>query len=304
MPKRMEYPDSAPRQKLALKYDGPALKGGRMPAYEAGRAIAAAGRLVELSSKHLLGGDGQVTVEVDSQFREGSFEIAFSVVPWVNVQIGLIADPVLVKAVASVFGSFGLLWAIKELKGVIPDNININLTGNKFTFLKGGDHIEVDGNVGKLLMDGEAIEASRTLVEPLKKEGIDSLQSDPHNGKPLVLVKDDVRYFNIQPPPPEKVDHTEVSNPLLRIEAIVYNKGHKWHFSAGGSSYWAKITDKEFWDEISSGRALPMGTALHVEMVTKHTLRGGKVDTEHTITKVHKIFPGHGEYQEELPIGA
>lgn len=96
MPKRTESPDATMGQQLDLKYDGPALKGGRMPAQDAGLAIAAAGKLVELSSNYLLGGEGQVPAEVDSRFREGSFEIAFSVGPWVDVQFSLIAGQELI----------------------------------------------------------------------------------------------------------------------------------------------------------------------------------------------------------------
>jgi hypothetical protein len=189
----MTSDSGAPRIGLRLKYGGPALEGGHMNATDAGVAIAAAGRLIECASEVVLGAEGQVSLEVDAHFRDGSFDIQFSAVSWVNHVLAMVHYADLKTIVGIIFGEGGVLWLYARLRGKAE---KVTKNGPDVTINAGSNTYTTTTNVYNVLVSGDAAQAMRDLVSPMKKEGVDNLMCQPENVPPIVLQKDDVEAFD------------------------------------------------------------------------------------------------------------
>ena len=273
---------------FGIKYDGPGLRDGRMSASDAGLAIMAAGRLVERASDRALAGGGQVSLEVDANFRSGSFDIHLTAVAWVGEVISTVSIEDLSNIVKMLFGGGGLLALFKLLRGRQPESVEIDEQGG-VQLTVGGENNDVSIDVYNLFLDVETRSAARDLVRPVESAGVDKMVVLPPGDSPLEIWRDEVDWFDLEPSQREIVSELE-STRIVGIVSIVYKEDNKWRFTEGDTEYTAVIEDEMFWRRIHSGETLPEGTALRVDMVTRTIVRPDAISTERRITRVREII--------------
>ena len=274
---------------FGIKYDGPGLRDGRMSASDAGLAIMAAGRLVERASDRALAGGGQVSLEVDANFRSGSFDIHLTAVAWVGEVISTVSIEDLSNIVKMLFGGGGLLALFKLLRGRQPESVEIDEQGGVVQLTVGGENNDVSIDVYNLFLDVETRSAARDLVRPVESAGVDKMVVLPPGDSPLEIWRDEVDWFDLEPSQREIVSELE-STRIVGIVSIVYKEDNKWRFTEGDTEYTAVIEDEMFWRRIHSGETLPEGTALRVDMVTRTIVRPDAISTERRITRVREII--------------
>ena len=244
---------------FGIKYDGPGLRDGRMSASDAGLAIMAAGRLVERASDRALAGGGQVSLEVDANFRSGSFDIHLTAVAWVGEVISTVSIEDLSNIVKMLFGGGGLLALFKLLRGRQPESVEIDEQGGVVQLTVGGENNDVSIDVYNLFLDVETRSAGRDLVRPVESAGVDKMVVLPPGDSPLEIWRDEVDWFDLEPSQREIVSELE-STRIVGIVSIVYKEDNKWRFTEGDTEYTAVIEDEMFWRRIHSGETLPEGT--------------------------------------------
>ena len=215
---------------FGIKYDGPGLQDGRMSASDAGLAIMSAGRLVERASDRALAGGGQVSLEVDANFRSGSFDIHLTAVGWVGEVISTVSIEDLRNIVTMLFGGGGLLALFKLLRGRQAESVEIDEQGGVVRLTVGGENNDVSIDVYNLFLDVETRSAARDLVRPVASAGVDKMVVLPPGDSPLEIWRDEVDWFDLEPSQREIVSELE-STRIVGIVSIVYKEDNKWRFT-------------------------------------------------------------------------
>src|ERR1022692_1892815 len=172
-----------------LAYDGEALRAGTMDVYELAPALLSVGDLVKDANRYLNSDRATVSVNVQSDFRRGSFEIYLVIDQSLIEQAkGVLFGAAVIDAKTifeTVFGAIekgakvvkGLISLYKILQGeaIVPGQVTI--TGNSVTIINSRiGEVPADANSASLY----TIDAMRTLLErvlrPITKPGIDTLE--------------------------------------------------------------------------------------------------------------------------------
>jgi hypothetical protein len=297
--------------KIRIAYTGSALDNGAMDVNDLAPALLAFGKFIQRANT-VIGNQQPVKVMLKADdIRPGSFDISMQLVTTTVLEqaklfMGM-ADNSGLSALMQIIG-YGatagtMIKGIYELINYLSDK---KLTGAKQTDA-GNIELTVENNISivvseqlyKVFCDHEARENIEKTVEPLKCDGIDGLEiRDPdnlNNKAPTVAVKkENVASFKA----PELKIKVEPDNEfeqemLLKIVGIVFDENQKWRFSDGDVSFWARIADESFWQQVNTGTvAFRSGDRLKVSCKTiQRTGPNESLITERTITKVIKVLP-------------
>lgn len=296
--------------KIRIAYTGSALDNGAMDVNDLAPALLAFGKFIQRANT-VIGNPQPVKLMLKADdIRPGSFDISMQLVTTVLDQAKLfmgISDNSGLSALMQIIG-YGVS-AGSAVKGIY-ELIN-RLSGKRLTGAKQAENgqieLTVENNISivvseqlyKVFCDHEARENIEKTVEPLKCDGIDALEiRDPdniNNKTPTVAVKkENVSSFKT----PELKTKVEPDNEfeqemLLKIVGIVFDEKQKWRFSDGDVSFWAKIADESFWQQVNNGAvAFRRGDRLKVSCKTiQSTGANNALVTERIITKVIKVLP-------------
>lgn len=297
--------------KIRIAYTGSALDGGAMDVNDLAPALLAFGKFIQRANT-VIGNQQSVKVMLKADdIRLGSFDlsmqlVATTVLEQAKLFMGM-ADNNGLSALLNIIGygvnlggaAVGIYELIKfiggkKLKGAKQlENGKIELT------VENNISIVVSEQLYKVFCDHEARKNIEKTVEPLKCNGIDTLEiRDPanfDNKTPTVAIKkENVASFKT---PELKIkvepDNEFEQNMLLKIVSVVFDENQKWRFSDGEVSFWAKIDDEEFWQQVNNGSvAFRSGDRLKVSCkIVQRTGPNESLITERTITKVIKVLP-------------
>jgi hypothetical protein len=251
----MEIVSSA---ELSISYDGEMVRTGFMDVQELAPALLASGTLIQKANRLLNGETTSVSLKVRSDFRRGSFLVNFVVDQSLleHAKIFLLQHPGLKDAeeiVKMIFFWAGLpigagtslFKLIKFLHNKKPDSVTFEENNDTVIVVLGDQHLTLNKNTYNLFQDPEARRAASTLVAPLNKEGIDTLEIKQGNETETVTKEEAQSFDFFQLEGEMLLDN--VREAWLSIIALSFKPGHKWKFSDGVS---AAIEDKSFWDRI------------------------------------------------------
>jgi hypothetical protein len=290
---------------LTIQYEGPEIERGRMNADELGPAILGLSQMIGRTSRVLYGDETRVRLEVQADFRRGSFGVEFFAVASVSDLVPALDWEQLAKIAGVLFGGGGVLGGgvlglMKLLKGRKPrethqEGDNVTITNER------GDIQVFNLTVYNTYTDSDVRQGFKALARPLDHEGIDAVEILPGSGEPQRIEREDRDAVINAPPPGDTVSLTRFIT-VLEIVSPVFREGNKWRFRQGESYFYAAIQDEVFLAlverrEIAFGR----GDALRVELEIEVTESESAFGYDRRITRVlDHLIGGRGD-QLRLP---
>ena len=182
-----------------VKYEGEALRDGRMAVRDLAPALLALGQLFTEASQLLYPENEPVALEIEAT-REGSFEVELILHGAGAAWDQLSAHPMTSAASLIVFkeaiigdsADLSLFGLIKWLKGkLITDQKDGPEPGEVTLKLEDGSEITVKAEVVALARDPQIRKKAREVVQPLRREGVDKFEIRSGDKPTVELGKDD-----------------------------------------------------------------------------------------------------------------
>ena len=289
-------------RKARIAYDGSGITDGSMDVRDLAPALLAFADLVKNASRAIgLNKNVKVMLNQDS-LKKGSFDITFLLD--INLleqaklfvqgaeEIGL-RDLMDILGWGTTIGSItgGVFGIIKYIKGRPIKGIKHLTKADAQITLSDGTTMELTENALKVLLDYECRKSIERVIEPVQKPGIDRFEiRDPNvSGKTAIEIidKESVEAFKT-PDAEDAIINTYSAKMIFDIVSVVFAEDKKWRFSDGENTFWAKVDDADFWNNVEDGTyKFAKGDRLEVQCtVTQSTPANGHSTIERTITKV------------------
>lgn len=287
---------------FSIKYDGPALASHQMDVRELAPALIALSALLEDSNRAAYPDSADVRVNVQGNFKGGSFGVDLIAVQSIGQQIVTMLAGQNGTAAANLFGilqglgmltggGVGLIGLIKWLRGRKPSAIRF--VNDKTVFelreAEAVETLEVDLVAGKLYQSRVVRQSLAKVMKPLEREGIDYFASGREGKAEAIVTKADVPFFEIAAGAADVVSDTVSEAVLLQIESAVFKEDNKWRFSDGATSFFAEIADTDFLAQIESGaERFGKGDVLIVDLRRVQSITDIGLKLEYTVVKVRE----------------
>lgn len=265
---------------FALAFDGPAVETGRMDAKVFAPALFAMANLVESSAEALFEKGDSVSVQVNADFRTGSFVYELTAIALIAGQ--QVIQNLSVSDIDTMLGWLGLRGNRPSLFRFLRDHGEKEIveieheqggTGNVNVHVQGSDNnvtvVVVPQQVARLLENAAVREHAYEALAPLKAEGITEFRvGRTKREAELVVEKQDLPKF--RPPPPAKAKLTDSSaETAVELLSPSFVDGNKWRVAQGGEPFWVTITDPVFLKRVDDGEQFAKGDYLIVNMTTQ-----------------------------------
>ncbi len=273
-----------------------------MDVRELAPALIALSNMLEEANKVVFPNSGNVKVNIQGNFRGGSFGVDLIAVQTIADQIvSILSGPEAaafsnLKTILESLGLIGcagcgLVGLMKWLRGRKPSAIRTE--GDQIIFeITEESTVEsfgVDLVAGKLYQSRVVRKALANVVKPLAREGIDIFASGRNGQTTEVIRKEDAAWFEVSESDADIVSDTLSEHVLLQIDSAVFKDDNKWRFNDGSSSFFGEIADRSFIEKINTGverfgkRDVLVVDLRRVQTVTDHGLK-----MDYSITRVHE----------------
>jgi hypothetical protein len=291
-----------------ITYDGAALESSTMDVRTLAPALLAFGDLCEEVGHALYGPQVNTRVEVRASFRTGSFGIDLSVAPELLQQlIGLMsgnastaaANGLAILAAIGATGR-GLIGALRWLRNRRITRVEV-VPGGRRIVTEDGDRLEVEEETIVLLRSRSVRTHLAAVVEPLNREGIETLAIGADAAPPgVVIERAETPYFAV--PPPEDVPLGDQVRPMsFSIVGLSFKEDNKWRLSDGQNTLYVAIADRKFMDEVDRNLVrFAKGDIIVADTRIAQWQGAEGLRTEYTILRV--IEHKQGQAQISLPI--
>jgi hypothetical protein len=280
--------------RLSIAYVGRALEQGRIDAAVLADGLKGTARFVNRVAELHLGTPSEFRLDVEGEPRSGSIEIflrfshpLISAVDWVGDSKFLTGLAVIMTLTGFSAKDFGksLISMFKRLRGrPIADDTDLA------DLLPSDTPIE-KAELIRIYNDPEVQAAIRAAIRPLRKEGIETLETRINRRPIETISKSDVRAADQA----EMEAITETEEKVLDVEKASFVPHLAWHLSDRGKPFDAKIEDPVLWDHVASGDRFGFGDRLHVTLHTEAERElSGRLRITRTVTKVHLIERANG----------
>lgn len=292
--------DMSAKVHFSIKYDGPALANHQMDVRELAPALIALSEMLEQANKAAFPDAAEVRVNVQGNFKGGSFGVDLIALQSVAQQIVSMFSGAEATASANLFailtgigllGPGGLIGVIKWLKGRKPSTIRFE--GDKTIFelrtTETVESFEVDLVAGKLYQSRIVRQSLAKVIKPLEREGVDVFACGRDGATEAVVSKGDVPWFEMAASEADVVSDNVSEAVLLQIESAVFKDDNKWRFSDGATSFFAEISDEDFLAKINSGdERFGKGDVLIVDLRRVQSISDSGLKLEYTVIKVRE----------------
>lgn len=302
-----------------VRYDGEAVRDGRMEVRELAPALLALSELFTAASRLLYPDDDPVALEIEAT-REGSFviELVLHAVGsgWDQLshmdltkdagQLALFKELIIGDSI-----DFSLFGLIKRLKGkTVVKEVEGPGAGETTLTEQGGVEVVVKTEVARLAADENIRRELRDVVEPLTREGVDTFEVGSGAKATVRLEKADAPSFEppAAPDDPELLSEQVLDDVYLELLTVDLEKGstRKWRFGGIGGNFTATIEDPEFLQKVARHEVM-FGTGDQLRARVKITQRrdpgNGKIKQTRLISKVYEWIkaPEQLRMGDELP---
>jgi hypothetical protein len=292
-----------PEATFSVTYDGPALTAGRMAVRDLAPALLALGELVTEASETLYPDQAPASLSI-SATKPGSFDVQLILQGKEGVWDQLVelfgsdAVSAIVNLKEVIAGGAGIFWLIKRLgsrriraEEPTPGPGRVRLT------LDDGSTVEVSSDVVKTYRNVRVRKRARTVVEPIKRSGIDRVEFRDDREVTVSVDEDDTAAFETEEDETPLLE--EESELVVSIESVAFREGNKWRLSDGERTFYAAIEDDEFVARVERGvEAFRSGDFLRCRMKVVQTATEGELRTEYHVLRVEK----HISAGEQLPL--
>jgi hypothetical protein len=300
------------RARTVIAYDGPDLATGEMDVRDLAPALLSIGQLCQQANKLLNGDRAEMSVRVQADFRQGSFEVVLDVIQSLPAQIkdallpkGMtVQDATAILQYLGLYGSAGIvasksvLALIRWLRGlkpkaaerIAPDQIRVENHYGEQTIVNNGTMI--------LLNDQTVRTEMMRVVRPVERKGIDTFEVLEPESRQVVetVTKADALSFRSMTAAelqPEQVPiHEGEADGVFQIVSPVFREDNKWKLSNGQADFWAEIRDDEFLTRVHRHEQLfGEGDLLRCRYHTATFREGAKLRSDISILRVIEVVP-------------
>lgn len=288
-------PRELARSHFKIAYNGPDVEGGRMDVRDLAPALMALGDLVQDAAKLADPDSPPVNLEIQAT-NEGSFEVDLILIgantPWGQLINSLTSDEVnaLTNLQELIFGGGGLVFTIALLRGRrVKTTKPAESAGYLKVTLEDGETVEMDERVAAMTRSVTIRKATREVVRPLERSGVDSfaVRTDTTT---VEILKEQVGAFEVPEIEPVEVIANEFEMAVM-IEAAVFKEGNKWKFNDGGGTFYAAIEDKDFLAKIDAGQPFHKGDSLKCVVRQQQFQTTTGLKAEWSVVKVIEHIP-------------
>jgi hypothetical protein len=283
-------------ERFHVVYDGPALTEHRMDVRDLAPALIAFADLFSAANKEINGNAAELRVQVNANFKAGSFGIDLLATQQLLSQIKDMFSGHGATAITNAytimtmigFTGGGLVGLLRLLKGRRPIKIEQKQNAAIATICATEtERIDIGPQVLKLYRSSEVRANLEKVMSPLQRVGITELDIVMNERVMLRIEDEEIGSFSASMlcPDTEIVSDT-TSRKLLLIESLTFKDGNKWRVHDGTSTFHVVIEDKEFLATIDSGKQFGKGDVLVVDLRGVQTIIGAKLATDWTIVKV------------------
>lgn len=301
------------RKVITIAYCGPAVDNGTMDIRDLAPALLAFSDFITGANKVLNNDSSQISVRVNADFRQGSFEIQLAVIKTLAQQVqelwntpGVDAGGILaILGLCTATDKEGLIDLIKEIGGrVVKDIFESKEQPGKSIICVQGDNnvICVDSNVAKLYKDYGTMKNIEKVLSPLKQSGIDAFEIREKGAAIQAakqITKEESRYFET---PEDAQTMTNVTTQSVWVKVLgVSFEDLKWKLSLGDSKIYAAMNDEAFKEKMDKHQVVfGKGDMLKVTLETTQEIsKRGEITPQYAILKVEEEF--HQKEETELP---
>jgi hypothetical protein len=235
-------------------------------------------------------------LEVDANFRRGSFEFELIAVPLLvgNQLLGgfSIAD---IDRVLRWLGLIGegedSLFGLLKRNGPKPVEV-VGREGDSVHVTIQGQHVTYNHQVIRLAQDPRIRRDVEEVTEPVRSPGITEFKSGA--AAPNTVLADEATADQfIAPPTLEGTLTDSVVQMAMELIAPSFQEGNMWRFRVNTSTIYATIQDEIFLAEVQSGdRTFGKGDFLVGQVRIQTYIDQGRVKATYEITKVEQHVRG------------
>lgn len=296
-----------PETGFSVRFDGPEVMMGRIPATKIGASLLALGDMFTIAQPIVGPEFGPVVLKVDA-VDHGSFIVRLILESdsglWDQAVRTLNSESV--SAIVNfaelvTFGTGSYFGLMKLFKGQVPKPVA--QPGDTVTVpAPNGELIELPVEAYKLLLSQPVRREAERVVEPLNAQGIDRIVMESgldDDVPPVEIRKDDVKVFAAAEPEPEPEpeDFVRVEKSFTVVAPSF--DGKKWRLSDGARSIWAQIEDENFNEGVDGGDRFGKGDVLIAKVRIIENPDDHK-RPECVIEEVIEFFPNPAAEQLEL----
>lgn len=197
----------------------------------------------------------------------------------------------------------GLIQLYQKLKGKPPVRVEEETEGVRVYYSETEFEL-VDKRVLRLYRNKSIASDLTKMLEPLSKDGIDSLyvvRDANDKDVELLIDKNEVDFFKYQ-----EVDedlNSDISETYVQIESVSFKENNKWKFSNGKFFFNASISDEDFISSVDAGKfRFGKGDILKVRLKVLQSIVHNKLKSEYEIIKVIEHKPMKSNEQEKLEL--
>lgn len=277
---------------FGVTYDGPALEGGTMEVRDLAPALLALGDLFATAGKVAHPDRDAPSLSIKAT-NEGSFEVFLMVHGhglWDQVVDLLSSHTADALSNLKDLVLVGLFLTIQKVRGRrIKSTEQVDPQTIKLTLID-GETIEIAAQLLPLLLSVDVRKATRQVVEPLTRHGVESV-TFATGTTPVTIRSEDVWAFAV-PDVPEEVLIEQTSTMVVTIASVAFIDGNKWRLTDGEQTFHAALVDHEFRSRVDRGvEAFRNGDMLKCEIRMVQTRRQNGLHTEREIVKVIEHIP-------------
>jgi hypothetical protein len=280
-------------EKFEIIYDGSALKGNSINVKDLSLSLLGIGELIEESNQILFGNDVKIKLEVESNFKPGSFGISFILQQSYQAGVTFFSSDIATAisnflTIVGLPGALGLIAFIKKLKNrkiesiiIVKDNAVFKTESEEIITLKEVPKLYNSYRIRKAI--------SQSIALPLKNEGIDTFQAKRKNSNDIISVEKNEADFFAVPDIIEGVIDEQIYTTFLQPLKIVFKEKskNKWSFTDGTSNFNAAILDEEFKKRVSENlEVFAKLDYLKVEVRRKQFQTEKGIKSEYEILKI------------------
>ncbi len=291
------------RERIHIAYCGAAVDNGYMDVKDLAPALLAFGDLVREANKIANADASNITVYVDSNFQQGSFEITLDAVQTIGEQIRnlffsnqtyTLREVLDVLGLAAGLTGANVLELIRWLQNRKVTKVE-RLEDGKARIYSKEEYYDISVLGFNIFRSVKARENIEKLISPLKTEGVSRFEVRHSNGEKQCIKEDEIAFYAV-PTEENQIETVETTQKcVVSVVSVNFENGLKWRFSMDSLNtfkIYAIVQDEDFYKQVEDGKiAFYKGMSLLVDLRIKQILSStGHLKTEYFVLKVHRII--------------